>query len=106
MDRLHKKRATQWVAQRASDLYFFFDGGDAATTICFRSHIERESDLTAQGFLPDDNFDLAHQIRVLAQEILGVLASLTETDIAIREERAALLNDFELGCKVEHITRF
>ena len=42
---------------------------------------------------------------ILTQEVLGVLAALTETNIAIGEEGATLLNDLEFGCQVEHITR-
>ncbi len=84
---------------------FLFFVGYCAAVITTAANIERQSDLAAQSFLADDRFDLAHQVGVLAQVILGVLTSLAEADIAIGEEGAALLDDFELGGQVEHIAR-
>ena len=48
--------------------------------------------------------DFTHQIGVLAQVIFGILASLADADIAVGEECAALLDDFELGRQIENIT--
>src|SRR5688572_11304703 len=86
---------------RAS-LYFFLESGHTAVRLAC-ANIQRESDFAAQCFLPDDRFDLGHQVEVLAQEILGVLTSLTETNITIGEERTALLNDLEFCRQIEHI---
>ena len=46
---------------------------------------------------------LVRHLHILAQEVFGVLASLTEADIAIGEEGAALLNDLEFGGEIEDI---
>src|SRR3972149_4672535 len=75
------------------------------TSVCVTyAHLQREGDLSAQGFLADDRVELVHQIRILTEVILGILASLAESDVAIGEERTALLNDFELGGEIEHVT--
>ena len=70
------------------------------------AYIERQGDLAAEGFLANDCVDLIHEIKVLAQVILGVLTSLTDADITVGEEGAAFGNDFELGGEVEDITGF
>src|SRR5215217_5246162 len=98
-----KKGRPSGSPQQGTYLYFFFQGSNTAT-VGFNSHIKWQSDFAAKGFLSNDCFDLAHQVQVLTQEILCVLTSLTETDITVREEGTAFLNDFELSGKVEYVT--
>src|SRR5215208_4936990 len=88
---------------RALDLHFFFESGHTAVRFSC-TDIQRKGNFTTQRFLPDHCFDLGHQIQVLAQEIFGILTSLTETDISIGEEGTALLNDFEFRCQIEYVT--
>src|SRR5215207_3695361 len=89
-----KKGRPSGSPQQGTYLYFFFQGGDTAA-VGFNPHIEWESDFAAESFLSNVCFYLAHQVQVLTHEILGILTSLTEADITIREEGTAFLNDFE-----------
>src|SRR5689334_4608237 len=91
------------VAESPNGLSLFFFGCCTAAIIA-ATDIEWQSDLAAEGFLSNDGFNFTHQIRILAQVIFGVLTSLTNTNVAIREEGAALLDDLKLGRQVEYVT--
>jgi len=61
-------------------ILFFFNRRGRVDLI---GHIERHIDFTAQGLLPNEIFDLQRHFGGLSQEFLGILASLSETGVAV-----------------------
>src|SRR5512133_926178 len=96
------KKEERPVAESPNGLSLFFFGYCAAAIIA-AADFEWQSDFAAEGFLSNDGFNFTHQIRILTQVIFCVLTSLTNANVAIREEGAALLNDFKLSRQVENI---
>ena len=48
--------------------------------------------------------DIVGDLGVIAQELLGVVAALTQADIAVVEPCAALLNDAQLDTQIDELT--
>ena len=69
----------------------------------FLSCAKVERDLATRGALANSRFYLLGKVLVLAQEILGVFATLTEAYISVREESTTLGYYIERGGKVNDI---
>src|ERR1035438_6799208 len=54
---------------------------------------------------PDLSLDLGCHIRVLAEELLGVLPALPDAEVAVAEPRAGLLDDLHLETDVDQLAR-
>lgn len=91
-NRLGKKRSAKrsrsviinekWTRFRVHHiLRFFFDCARLfAATV---TQVKRQGDFTRHRFLADNVFDLRHEVGIAAQVILGVLAPLTDANVAV-----------------------
>src|SRR3990172_4605519 len=64
-----------------------------ALGLLFRRHHERRAGGSLLG--ADGQFDLLVDLAMLLEEVLGLLASLAEARVVVREERAALRDELQ-----------